>query len=227
MYITSYTIYFANRVVLITALTGYFTNVLKLLIMNVNNSFVCVNALKGLVFNQVDGKVDKDTYRVVLRDAIDGYRKNEAGERVATKVCSYLVPAKVFRAQVFSRLPLLAEMYDKTLKQAKADFAEKVATNTAKAEDEDDVIKDVIDNFLDTLQLFLTDGSITLQLDFHAAGEIETLADGSTVEHQMDKFNVSMKDIAYGPAGAEAAEYAVELRAKKAKDRMAAILDLL
>ena len=182
--------------------------------MEANKTLVIDNAIKGIVYNQVNGAADVTTYRVVLRDAITDYRnvKQAVGEgddateelvRSEVSVISYLVPRNVFLAQVLNKLPLLARIYKAELEKFKA-----VPENEGQIMD-----------FVDYLNMFLEEGNIKLRLEKHVAGEVCTAKDGSEYVHTVDKISIELVDVAYGPKGQETADeiHKAEIAAMKAK----------
>lgn len=171
-----------------------------------SNVIESVNVVKNVAYAVIDGAVDERNYRVTLQNAIKGYRTNDVGERVEVDVISFLIPRNVFLAIACSKLPMLAKLYAKS----KAMF-DSVPENDGKILD-----------FTQMLNNFLIGGEIKLEQEFHAAGEVQTLADGSTIEHEKDKYNTVIMDVAYGDTGKSVvAELEARERAKALADAMA------
>lgn len=118
-----------------------------------------------------------DIVKLSFIEFIEDFGKDKDGNRVKGKTQNLLFNRAYFVGRILSLLPDLSEFYGQSKKQ-----------------DDSDPIKDVISRFLQG-------GKIQLERSYHAAGEIETLADGSEVTHKLDKYTNEIVGAAYGVVG--------------------------
>ena len=143
-----------------------------------------------------------DVIKLSFIEFIEDFGKNEKGERVKGKTTSLLFNRAYFVGRVLTLLPDLSEFY-----------------STAKAQDNSNPVQDVIGRFLQG-------GKIQLERSYHAAGEVETLADGSEVVHKLEKYTNEVAGAAYGVVGTAVIEQLNKKREEKLLADMMAMMGL-
>jgi len=180
---------------------------------------VLVNAITGLSLIKFDGQL---RYRVSVRNSFKDYRKDADGNVKLISTNNFLANTRVIHGIIADKLPYVNYLLGKAVEAFNADPANPIIAGYVKVIDD----KPVFDKSA-FLNMLLKDTFIKMEFVFHAAGEIQTLDDGSEIEHKMDKFNITIVDAEYNPTLASRAEAykAAEAAKQAAFASMIAALD--